>query len=277
LSSADLVVLTASLAPDQGPVLLDRGFCAGCPAGDPAEAESSGFPAAAVLREVLDLLDALGLEPRSWPRRLAMPIPFDRMQEPSTPLLEERVSRRGFFTGRSGPARSAARSGTADATLSESTGTLGPTPFDQSSRRQRLLAALTAVAGPGSPLPTRLYPQVQAGAHCQGHAVCASACPSGALQAYTDRQGRGLSFDPPACTACNLCVQLCPEQALQLTTVADQDRTAAQPRRLTHHRTRLCEECGAEHLADDVLCPACRADKDFARSAFQTFLGRRAA
>ena len=256
-------------------MLLDRSFCARCPAGDPIETESNGFPAQAVLREVQDLLDVLGLAPRAWPRRLAMPLSPDRMQVPSAPLLEERVSRRGFFTGRIDAARSAARSGTADAT--PFTGTQGTTPTDGPSRRQRLLAALTNLAGPGVSLPNRLYPQLQASAACAGHGVCVSVCPTGALQGYTDGQGRGLRFEPAACTACHLCARLCPEQALHLSSAADQDATAAQPRRLTRHQTRRCDECGAEHLAADVLCPACRADQDFARSAFHTFLGRRAA
>ena len=117
----------------------------------------------------------------------------------------------------------------------------------------------------------------EANAACAGHGVCVSVCPTGALQGYTDGQGRGLRFDPAACTACHLCTRLCPEQALRLASTADQDTTAAQPRRLTRHQTRRCDECGAEHLAADVLCPACRADQDFARSAFHTFLGRRAA
>jgi len=277
MSSADLVELTASLASDQGPVLLDRGFCAGCPSGAPTEAELNGFPARAVLREVHELLDALGLVPKAWPRRLAKPIPLDRTQEPGTPLLEERVSRRGFFTGRSGAARSAARSGTADATPFAGTGTHGTTPTDGPSRRQRLLAALANLADPGLPLPARLFPQLQGSAACAGHVVCVSVCPTGALQGYTDGQDRGLRFDPAACTACTLCARLCPEQALRLASAADQDATAAQPRRLTRHQTRHCDECGAEHLAADVLCPACRADQDFARSAFHTFLGRQAA
>lgn len=277
LSSADLVELTACLTPDQGPVLLERGFCARCPAGDPTEAGSGGFPAQVVLREVEELLGALGLAPMAWPRRLEMLIPLDRMREPGTPLLEERVSRRGLFTGRSGAAPSAVRTGAASASTSAKSETPGATTTDRPSRRQRLLAALTALAGPGVPLPNRLYPQLQASAACAGHGVCISVCPTGALQGYSDGQGRGLRFEPAACTACNLCTRLCPEQALRLASAADQDATAAQPRRLTRHQTRLCEECGAEHLAADVLCPACRADQDFARSAFHTFLVRRAA
>lgn len=263
LSSADLVELTASLATDQVLVLLDRGFCNQCPVGDPAQ--PGGFPAQAVLREVEELLGALGLAPRARPRRVAMTIPLVNMQYPGTPLLEERVSRRGFFTGRSDVARSAAGFGTADVT-----------PSDWPSRRERLLAALTVLAGPGVPLPNRLYPQLQASVACAGHAVCISACPTGALQGYWDGQERGLRFDPSACTACNLCARLCPEQALGLASAEDRDTTAAQPRPLTRHQTRLCDECGAQHLADDVFCPACRADKDFARSAFHTFLGRTA-
>lgn len=277
LSSADLAELTACLPPDQGPVLLERGFCARCPAGGSAEDGSSGFPAQAVIQEVEALLGALGLAPRAWPRRLEMPISPDRMQDPGSPLLEERVSRRGFFTGHTDAARSPARSGTADATPFDGTRTQGATSTDRPSRRQRLLAALTALAGPGVPLPNRLYPQLQASAACAGHGVCISACPTGALQGYTDAQGRGLRFEPAACTACNLCARLCPEQALRLASAGDQDATAGQPRRLTRHLTRRCDECGTQHLAADFLCPACRADQDFARSAFHTFLGRRAA
>ncbi|CRI67720.1 hypothetical protein THIOKS1780001 [Thiocapsa sp. KS1] len=34
---------------------------------------------------------------------------------------------------------------------------------------------------------------------------------------------------------------------------------------------QTCPECGAEHGNPEPVCPACRRDRDFARSAFLAF------
>jgi ferredoxin len=257
LSTAALAELTAEA--DGRPVaLLDRGFCARCPAGGSEHPDT--HPAAPVIDAVRRLLEDCGVAPTDGPRLIAMPLPAARMVEGmGEPLLESRVSRRALFTGQalrtSQPARAPR------ATPPAQTAGLG---------RQRLLAALQRLSAAERPLPARLFPSLTANHDCADHRVCASACPTGALTAYADDAARGLRFDAAACIACDLCTRLCPEQALTLD-VSGETTTDRTPQRLTRHTTRTCPECGAEHSNPEPVCPACRRDRDFARSAFLAF------
>jgi ferredoxin len=257
LSTAALAELTA--AADGRPIaLLDRGFCTRCPAG--ASEHSDAHPAAPVIDEVRRLLDDCGVASAEGPRLIAMPLPAARMVEGmGERLLESRVSRRALFTGQA--LRTSQPAPAPRATPPAQTAGLG---------RQRLLAALQRLCAAERPLPARLFPSLTATHDCAGHRVCASACPTGALTGYTDDTARGLRFDAAACIACDLCTRLCPEQALTLD-VSGETTTDRTPKRLTRHTTRTCPECGAEHGTPEPACPACRRDRDFARSAFLAF------
>ncbi|RKT46990.1 4Fe-4S binding protein [Thiocapsa rosea] len=260
LSTTRLAELTAEA--DERPVaLLDRGFCARCPAG--VREHPDTHPAALVIDEVRRLLDDCGVAPTDGPRLIAMPLPAARMVEGiGEPLLESRISRRALFTGQA--LRTSQPAPAPRATPPAQTAGLG---------RQRLLAALQRLSAAERPLPARLFPSLTANHNCADHRVCASACPTGALTAYTEDAARGLRFDAAACIACDLCTRLCPEQALTLDG-SDETTTERTPQRLTRHATQTCPECGAEHSNPEPVCPACRRDRDFARSAFLAFSRR---
>jgi ferredoxin len=257
LSPAGLAELAAE-ADGRPVVLLDRGFCARCPAGGSEHTDT--HPAASVIDEVRRLLDDCGVAPTDWPRLIAMPLPASRMVESmGEPLLESRVSRRALVTGQA--LQTSQPAPAPRATPPAPTAGMG---------RRRLLAALQRLSAAERPLPARLFPSLTANHECADHGVCASACPTGALTAYADDAARGLRFDAAACIACDLCTRLCPEQALTLDGSGETttDRT---PQRLTRHAIRICPECGAEHSNTEPVCPACRRDRDFARSAFSAF------
>jgi formate hydrogenlyase subunit 6/NADH:ubiquinone oxidoreductase subunit I len=225
-----------------------------------------GYPAEPLIAELQRLLDAIGVPPANWPRRITLPLPAARMLEGmGEPILEGRVSRRAFFRGRSiRPADS------------EQTPQPRPMPSRPGHGRQRLLAALERLGKPGTVLPGRLFPRLRASGDCADHQVCANACPTGALAAYRDAGAKGLRFDQAACIACNLCTRLCPEQALALDR-PDDGLTTRAPEHLTRHEVKTCPDCWAEHVDAEPLCPACRRDQDVAFSAFQTLFGHRPA
>lgn len=257
LSTAVLAELTAE-AEGRPVALLDRGFCARCPAGGSKHPDA--HPAETVIDAIQRLLEDCGVAPTAWPRLVALPLPATRMVKGmGEPLLESRVSRRALFTGQALPTSQPAP-GPRAAPPAQTTG-LG---------RQRLLAALQRLSAAEQPLPARLFPSLTASSDCADHRICASACPTGALTGYADDTARGLHFDAAACIACDLCTRLCPEQAL---TLGGSGETATErtPQRLTRHAIRTCPECGAEHSNPEPVCPACRRDRDFARSAFLAF------
>lgn len=259
LSAAALLERLAE-SPETDLILLDRGFCTACPASGAATA--GPHPAAAVLAEAQALLQAIGIAPERWPRRLERPLPIRRMnRDGGTPRMEARLSRRAFFTGRA-PTPEAH----SDAMPETATG----------QSRRRLLSALERLAPPGTVLPARLFPRLTAGADCADHRLCASACPSGALQGVQDAEVRGLRFAPDDCLACGVCVQLCPEQALTLNipeTESEIGPALREPYWSSLHAWRVCPECDAEHTTDASLCPACRRDRDLGREVWRTFFG----
>jgi ferredoxin len=241
--------------------LLDRGFCAHCPAGGPEH------PVRGVLAETQGLLDAMEVTAARWPMLVDRPLSPGAMQpDPGEPLLEGRVSRRGLFAGLLG---AAPEPGSTAGRLPEPVAVRHAPPAPVGSPRRRLFAALTRLA-PGHPAPSRLFPRLQGSAGCADHEVCASACPTGALSSYRDGGDRGIAFDAAACTACGVCVQLCPGQALSLNPSGG---GAPRRERLTRFATRPCAQCGADHLGEDALCPACQRDREFAQDAFASLFG----
>jgi ferredoxin len=257
LSPAALLELTA--AAERSPVgLLDRGFCGECPAGGEIH------PMAAALAETQRLLAEVGIAPERWPRRVTRHLPLVRMADSAgEPRLDELVSRRALLVGFA--ARLAAPA------LSPPSASADESPVRPRPERERLFAALEQLA-PDTLPPARLFPKLTAGDACANHRICASACPTPALRPYRGEGACGISFAAAACVSCGLCVALCPEQALTLSTAGDAD-TDQSRRALTRFTVRVCPDCGADHQDNETVCPACRKDQSFARDAFQTLFG----
>lgn len=250
LSTAALLELTA-VTTDGAPELLDRGFCPQCPAG------GGVHPATKPLADANRILEGIGVPEERWPRLSSHRLPITRMADTSgEPLLEERLSRRALLTGATNRPKHPA--GTAASRTGQP-------------ERARLFAALARLAPEREP-PAWLFPTITASDACANHQVCASACPARAIRPYRSEGAAGIRFDPAGCTACGLCVALCPEQALTLAPsgLADSPHT---PRTLTRHAQRTCPECGADHQGSGDLCPGCEKDRGFARDAFHTLFG----
>lgn len=248
LTATDLLELSAEA--DGRPVaLLDRGFCARCPAG------AARHPVEKSLATVQGWLQTLRIPPLHWPRLTQWPLPPERMvQESSEPLLEARVSRRGLFVG-----------------LAEIVEPAPPQDRGAQDRPSRRLAALARLEV-ARPFPAALFPALSANDQCADHQVCVAACPTGALRRYREDSARGLAFDAERCTGCGLCMQLCPSRAL---TMAREGPAATHPGPsiLTRFRVRSCPDCDADYTGDGPVCPACASDQAFAQEAFRTLFG----
>ncbi|MEA3641793.1 MAG: 4Fe-4S dicluster domain-containing protein [Lamprobacter sp.] len=345
LTPAWLLELVATAA-DRPVHLLDRGLCAACPSGradpeDPDNDTQASHPAAWCLGETARLLDGIGLRRERWPRLTTAPTaddvsasgsqeakPAERpaLQRPE-PLLETRLSRRAFFTGRcaeSPRSRGQESPGRRDpmsrqdrrgsmpllpvALMESRQGCQIPQPQpqpqqermpsqglllaseeqgadrsherppeqrhqdqrppDQGPTDQRLperlpeqarrLAALLRLA-PAECVPARLFPALAITDACDHHSLCASACPSGALSRDHRDGEQGHRFNPSDCSACGLCVALCPEQAIELRPIAIQDgeggMSATLTQTLTRFSTRACAGCGAAIPVADANRP----------------------
>ena len=108
-------------------------------------------------------------------------------------------------------------------------------------------------------LPEGAIPNLRASNACEGHGVCASVCPNGALRRFEEPGFQGLEFDAIACVSCGACVVVCPEQALRLVP-RHPDLPQPRPEQITRHALTVCTRCDAEFTAsaDDEFCPACR-------------------
>lgn len=100
---------------------------------------------------------------------------------------------------------------------------------------------------------------------CSACLVCAQRCPTGALQAAEDEEGRTISFQTALCTDCGLCEQLCPERAVRPQPVLNVNEITA-PRTLLMHRAMYrCSGCGNPFLPTTPraeLCHVCQNEQE---------------
>ena len=118
--------------------------------------------------------------------------------------------------------------------------------------RRTLLQTLGQGGGPA-------FPRYTIGPACDdcqdAEALCARFCPSGALQRLRSGDFVGFVFQPELCLACDQCLDLCPQQAIER---AD-DAAGRGPLLLRRLAVRRCTRCGQETTAlVEGLCPACR-------------------
>lgn len=234
--------------------LLDRGGCAGCPAG-------AGDSVAAVLDEARSLLAEAGVAESRLPVLVAQPQPSALL--PSIPSAAEAcaVDRRAFFRNLvGGVARGVddIRAPAAPAPISSPRHAVRPVG------RLRVVAALAQVAAShGRSVPSRVLPALSI-ADCGAHGVCAAVCPTGALrrQMSTDGVATGLEFNGTLCIACGQCERACPERALRVS--PEGGRPGSQV--LARWTENECAECG-EHFfgAAGDRCPDCIRQTDLRR------------
>jgi len=240
LAVADLLDAAGRAA---GPlILIDRSWCAGCPAGG-----SATHPATAAVAAAATVIVPLGL-------------PAPRIERFPTPPHKARPLRPDADTVN--PGRRRLFGGLLRATRADRDGPAHDlrAPLAMPGRRRTLAAAHTLAAAAGRPLPGSLHPMLRLADACRDHRVCAAVCPTRALHSVADGTAATLGFDTDACFACGRCAASCPEHAV---TIASGSQWAPEARLvLRRAEIRACDECGDDFTAptadDTGLCPACR-------------------
>ena len=210
--------------------LVDRQWCSSCPAGGDAAP-----PGAAGRSQVTSLFMEMGFSHRA-PVVVIRPPGGRKRDDDAT----RKRSRRAFLRR-----------------LSPAVAASAPKP-DRGSRRRDLVAVLRRIGGRS--LPSSAFPVVRISDACADHRLCASICPTGALEAYVDDR-IGIAFAPDRCIACGACAAICPEQAVSLS--QPDDGAPSGPVRLTARTSRICGRCDADFSSADEaqeLCPNCRKD-----------------
>lgn len=139
------------------------------------------------------------------------------------------ASRRGFFSGIKGEAKSAAVV-TADYAVKEAlqgtdstepkyakVGRDGTLPHHVPDRRSRLLQSLAEMGKPQDVMiETRLWGHVVIEPdRCSSCQMCATFCPTGAISKFEDEGGTfGIQHNPGKCVKCLCCTDICAESAL---------------------------------------------------------------
>jgi len=91
---------------------------------------------------------------------------------------------------------------------------------------------------------------------CTACLMCAQVCPSDALMGHEDQEGVRLEFDPRLCVACGQCVTQCPEVdrgAITLTRGFDLEEWSRGRREVRRDSTPRCETCGAAVAPTSML------------------------
>jgi ferredoxin len=267
LSAASLLERVLAAGEGRAVVLVDRGWCAACRAGDSAQP-----PVAAQLEFVRRALTRLDWPQQSLPEIRRDPLPVSLMPEKiPVPAEREAIGRRAFFRFLAGKAADVVIERTAPPPK-----TIPRSLIRQEERlfpeRIRLIAVLERLAARrGVPLPADLFPAISISDACANHGVCARVCPTGALSSYEDDAATGIRFEPWLCADCGLCAKSCPEGALELDLAPSVDGAMHGQRELTRLSWGVCTSCHERFASrGKSLCPRCEKSRSLAADLFGT-------
>ncbi|MBX3083628.1 MAG: 4Fe-4S binding protein [Anaerolineae bacterium] len=133
--------------------------------------------------------------------------------------------------------------------------------------RRRLISVLRELATnpPDTPLTIDGFAQFSVSEACTACDLCVRVCPSGALQLNQDDVSFALTFSPADCTDCGLCLKFCAADALHRTgTPSLAALIASEPQTLRTGRLVRCKKCASLFAASSEaqLCPACAFRKN---------------
>lgn len=249
--------LMAQAAAGRAVVLVDRGWCAGCPAAgasspdvaatDVPQTAAAAHPAAAAIATAVAWLEAvgdttaIGLRAEPLPVRLR-PTALRPPPEQPAPLDRRRFFRAALEKPAGREVKPTPMGGDGRATY----------PADQrqpSPERSRQHLALQLLAARhAQDVPAEFYPSLHADGRCCDRRLCVALCPTAALGVADDGGTAHLRFDPVRCIGCGTCERACPESALLLTPHGGTPATATL---VTHTRLR-CAECGDAYTGTEV-------------------------
>lgn len=273
VTSLDMLNIAAR---SQAAVLVDRGWCAACPAGRDQTSTLQDIVGDACndLRTALDGAADRGLLPRID----QVPLPATVAQPPTsaTVLGGTALDRRGFFaTFRAGASTVVAAASRPRHTRTRAA--CRPSPVARQHLAARADALATVAKRRSRPLAAAAFPAVTAHRNCCHEGMCAAGCPSGALRLVDDEASGqvGLDIDAALCLACGLCAALCPHGALSVAAAGPATEPwQPGPLALTRHRLRTCTQCADGFIPRDdaELCPRCAMAREQGRNLFGALL-----
>ena len=96
---------------------------------------------------------------------------------------------------------------------------------------------------------------------CRLSGICASVCPTDALQFLENNQGKELSFKMGLCVGCEACVYICPEEALEIDKEIDLGLLSSPQQTIMKLKYRFCTSCGKQFSVktgyDSSICKFC--------------------
>lgn len=230
---------------DGNVTIVDRGWCAACPAsgGDAA-------PWKKAVDAVNEEAEVLGLDERVHVR--LAPLPWWRARPAPQPGTQN-PRRRAFFVSMAKADNS-----------TEPTDPLARLPSQVKAPGLRRRAAQLAQLAGHAPLPAALFPRLQCTNDLTDLRVPARFCPTGALTILIRESAENLVFDATACTACGACAAS-GEIAVQPTGTG----TFFGPVVLATRHLATCSRCRMRFAPKgaQTVCDGCDRDTDLAALA----------
>lgn len=268
-------------------VWLDNTPCANCPIGKLHEALLTNVAAANLL--------LAGFQRPQYIHLLSTDIVPQQVETHAVAVLQgaaPEVSRRGFFrslgklakqrvdeAGQRAPMPLFSPGAPVDQRLPYHV----PTSLQHLNEHLAQLAE-NATAAPETKLETQGFPwaDVQISAdQCSGCQLCARFCPTGALNYLWGEVEEGaifnIVFHPALCLSCNICVAVCPEDAVSITkNVALSELIAPEHKLLAAGYLVPCARCGTLTSPvpdqEETLCYVCRAPTMYRQNTQRSYL-----